>query len=380
MAVKKNHKRLFFKIFEGPELFAANAISKFQERRCLRKYKNGNFHLSKEQKDEIRKFWKPYCKVSPDWVAYYASANGMFDPRYIPNDLYYTVIDQHFNNRKLGYGFNDKNYYSKIFDGIRQPKTLVRKINGLLFDADYKQITLDEGLRILSVYDEFICKPSQETGSGRGIEFIKSCMREKIEQVLGSAEYDDYILQALIIQHHELARIHKTSINSIRICSLLMDDGVHILSAILRMGAGGSRVDNATSGANAQYGGISVGINEDGTLKKYAYGYYDGKKSERHPGGLLFDGFKVPSFEKAVELVRNAHPRIAHFRLVSWDIAIDADGNAVLIEANMRKGSINFHQFNNGPLFEMPLFESATNTGGNSLTIKILNEIFKKRI
>lgn len=376
MAVRKKYKKLFFKIFEVPELLAANVIANCEERYLLRKYKNSNFRLSGKQKKMIREFWKPYCRISTDWAAYYCSANGIFDPRYIPNDLYYTVIDQHFNSRKLGYGFNDKNYYSKIFDGIRQPQTLVRKINGLLFDADYKQITLDEGLRILSAYDEFICKPSQEAGSGRGIEFIKSCMQEKKEEVLGSADYDDYILQSLIIQHPELSMIHKSSINSIRICSLLMDDGVHILSAVLRMGSGGSRVDNATAGENARYGGLTVGIKEDGTLKKYGYTYYAGEKVDKHPGGFLFEGFRVPSFEKAVELVRTAHPRIAHFRLVSWDIAIDAEDKAVLIEANMRKGSINFHQFNNGPLFENVMFESMD---GNmkSLTASVLNEVFK---
>ena len=49
---------------------------------------------------------------------------------------------------------------------------------------------------------------------------------------------------------------------------------------------------------------------------------------------------------------------------MSWDIAIDEDGNPVLIEANMRKGSVNFHQFNNGPLF-------------GELTERVLNEIFE---
>lgn len=276
--------------------------------------------------------------------------------------MYYSVIDQHFNSRKLGYGFNDKNYYSKIFDGIKQPRTLVRKINGLLFDNEYRQISIAKGREILSVCKEIICKPSQETGSGRGIEFVETSDYGKIDSILSDKKYDDYILQELIQQHEGLSRIHPTSINSIRICSLLMDDGVHILSAVLRMGAGKSRVDNATSGDNAQYGGFTVGINEDGTLKKNSYGYYDGRKSDRHPNGMIFDGYKVPSFDKAVELVRNAHPRIAHFRLVSWDVAIDASGEAILIEANMRKGGINFHQFDNGPLFENVMYEAG---GGN---------------
>ena len=42
-----------------------------------------------------------------------------------PNTLYYTKIDQHFNQRKLGWGFNDKNYY--IFE------------NPLITAYDYKK-------------------------------------------------------------------------------------------------------------------------------------------------------------------------------------------------------------------------------------------------
>lgn len=81
---------------------------------------------------------------------------------------------------------------------------------------------------------------------------------------------------------------------------------------------------------------------------------------------MIFDGFKIPSFDKACDLVRKAHPIIAHFRLVSWDIAIDQNGEALLIEANMRKGGLNLLQFNNGPLF-------------GDLTKKILDEVFGKR-
>ena len=148
--------------------------------------------------------------------------------------------------------------------------------------------------------------------------------------------------------------------------SVLFEDGVYILSAVLRMGFGNSKVDNATAKDNAGYDGMSCGIDENGCLKKYAYGYTTGNRCEKHPDGLVFEGFKIPSFDKAVELVKSAHPLIGHFRLVSWDIAIDKDGDPVLIEANMRKGGINFHQFNNGPLF-------------GDLTEKVLNEVFDKK-
>lgn len=279
--------------------------------------------------------------------------------------MYYTKIDQHFNARKLGYGFNDKNYYSKIFEDIKQPKVLVRKINGIVFDENYNQISIDSAFTLITSEEEVICKPSQETGSGRGIQFFHGNDIEKIRRFLNDKAYDDYIVQALIRQHTALNRVHEGSINTYRICSLLMEDGVHILSSVLRMGVGLSKVDNATARDNAKYDGMTCGIDETGKLKKYAYGYHTGQRYEKHPDGLIFEGFQLPSYDKAIELVKKAHSRIAHFRLVSWDIAIDDNGDAVLVEANMRKGSINFHQFNNGPLF-------------GDLTEKVLNEVFKK--
>ena len=365
MAVSKHLKNVYFSFFEKPEIFAANMISKIQEWRNLQKNICKQHKLTKQQKDEIKSFWAPYCRISHKWAQYYSAKNGHFDSRYIPNDLYYSKIDQHFNDRKLGYGFNDKNYYSKIFAGIKQPETVVRKINGLVFDEDYKQISTEEAKTKLLSCQEVICKPSQESGSGRGITFFNNKEEEKIIAFLTDSSYDDYVVQKLVKQHKELDRVHKGSVNCIRICSVLLEDGVHVLSSILRMGFGSSKVDNATAKDNKSFDGMSCGIDENGCLKKYAYGYYTGNRCEQHPDGLIFEGFKIPSYDKAIELVKKAHPIIGHFRLVSWDLAIDENGEPVLIEANMRKGSINFHQFNNGPIF-------------GDLTERILTEVFKK--
>lgn len=300
------------------------------------------------------------CGGRVKYAWYYASQNGIYDPRYIPNTLYYTKIDQYFNDRKLGWGFNDKNYYSKIFAGIPQPKTLIRKIKGLIFDEDYHQISIEQAIDLISSEWEIICKPTLETGSGRDIRFWNTKKeKEQIRAFLMNDHEADYAAQARIKQHSEMKRVHESSINTIRICSILMQDDVHILSSCLRMGTGGARVDNVTAG------GISAGIREGGLLDKYAYAYYSGQRFEKHPQGLVFDGFAVPSYDKAVELVKKAHPIIAHFRLASWDIAIDEDWEAVLIEANMRNSGINLHQFSNGPLF-------------GELTEQVLREVFAK--
>lgn len=312
-------------------------------------------------KKDVKDFWSKYIKVSPKWAWYYAQKNGIKDPRYIPNTMYYTKIDQHFNNRKVGYGFNDKNYYSVIFSDVKQPLTIAKNIDGIFVDETFNLISVDSVLNRIKEEQNVICKPSMESGSGRGIMFWNYGKdNEKIKQYLSTKSEKNYIIQALIKQHDDLNKVHASSINTLRIVSLLMQDGVYILSSVLRMGVGDSKVDNATAG------GLSCGIKEDGTLKEYATTYYSGDRFDRHPQGLVFKDFKVPAYDKAVSLVKRIHPIIPHFRLVAWDLAVDNEGDVVLVESNMRKGGINLCQFNNGPLF-------------GDMTEKVLDEVFGKQ-
>lgn len=227
-----------------------------------------------------------------------------------------------------------------------------------MLDAEYRLITVDDALAILSKEREVIVKPSLETGSGRGVYFWDtSADQESIDDFLKGKDWKDYIVQKVIKQHQELDKVHAGSVNTLRIVSLLMPEGVYILSSNLRMGVDKSRIDNVSAG------GISCGIDENGKLKKYASYAYSGDRMERHPQGLVFEGFEVPAYHKAVEMVKRAAPTIPNFRLVSWDIAIDQNGDPLLIEANMRKGMINLNQFNNGPLF-------------GELTDRVLEEVF----
>lgn len=361
MAVSKKLKAIYNKIFETPELLVANIISNIQERVKLAKYLDKSHKLTKQQKKEIQNYWKPYRRISTKWCQYYSAKNGKFDVRYIPNTLFYTKIDQYFNSRKLGYGFNDKNYYSQIFSDVKQPETIVRKVGNLLFDANYKLIDIRAAMNKISTYDEVILKPSQESGSGRGIGFYSvqdNC--DDIKSILDNDEEKDLIVQCVVKQHADLRCIHPSSLNTIRIVTLLMPDGCYVLSSVLRMGVNSSRIDNVTAG------GISAKINSDGTLDKYAYTYYTGEKFENHPQGLVFEGFKVPQFEKIISTVKSAAQKLGNFRLVSWDMSVDEQGDVVLIEANMRKGGINLHQFDNGPIF-------------GELTDRVLNEVFSKK-
>nr|WP_262361303.1 hypothetical protein [Gracilibacillus timonensis] len=58
------------------------------------------------------------------------------------------------------------------------------------------------------------------------------------------------------------------------------------------------------------------------------------------------------------------HCRIPYFKMVSWDYAIDKNGDPVLIEANIPTGQIDFHQINIGPIF-------------GEYTEKVLDHVYK---
>ena len=357
MSASKNARKLYNAIFEGTETWVANTIQRIQEHVLLKKT------LPKEAvpvqyAQKYKEYWKKYGFYSPKWGWFYAARNSNMDVRYIPNTLYYTKIDQYFNSRKLGWGFNDKNYYSLIFSGIPQAKTYVRNIGGVFLNEEYNTIDKAHIFDLVAGQTEVICKPALDTGSGRGIQFWQLPKDFPLMQAfLDDEQNRDYLIQEVIKQHRDLKKIHETSVNSIRICSLLIDGKVEILSACLRMGANGNRVDNHHAG------GISAGINIDGTLQKYAY-YLDGRRLQKHSQGFVFEGFRVPGYHKAVEMVKKAHPIISHFRLVGWDIAVSEGGEPILIECNMRKNGIELHQFSNGPLF-------------GDLTDRVMEEVFQ---
>lgn len=362
MAVSKKIKAIYEKIFDGTETRVANAILVFQKRRKLKKYVKHMPKLTFEQKKAVREFWKPYCRVKMDWFRYYTFMTGKFDPRYIPEDLMHTKIDQHFNSRKLGYGFNDKNNYSMIFKDIKQPKTVVRKIGSLLFDEDYHLIDIEKAKTLLSMRPEVIVKPSQETGGGRDIKFYdtKADANELRKRLL---DQDDkhFIVQDIVKQHYELAKMHPESLNTIRIYTLMLKDGVHILSASMRMGANDSRIDNVSAKS-----GIIAGVKETGELMEVAYfDMLSGKTTDRHPQGMPLREINIPSFDLMIEAAKRAAQYTGNFRLLGLDFSVDEDGEIVLIEANMRKADTIPIQCMHGPFF-------------GELTEEVLSEVFSK--
>ena len=318
--------------------------------------------LSDSEKNELKRFWHAYgINISKDinWVEFYSTVNGSFDKRFIPDNIYYSKIDTFFTNNLSSKFFDDKNLYDLIFKDVNRPHTIVRKMKGVYMDANYHPISFQQIQKLCEKSSgNLIIKPSVASAGGRGIVFWNK--RDKIEDFYEKlSTSDEIIVQDIVNQHANLSRIHKNSLNTIRVLTLYIDNEVKVLSCVLRMGVNGNKVDNVSSG------GISCGINADGTLKRFACSKY-GEKLECHPQGIKFSDVIIPNFTEILNKAKDLAPRLLGYtRLVSWDFSLDENAEPVLIEANLSFGEVDFHQMNNGPVF-------------GDLTEKVLSEVFAK--
>jgi hypothetical protein len=171
--------------------------------------------------------------------------------------------------------------------------------------------------------------------------------------------YGDYILvndcihQKYVVQHELINKIYSHSINTIRFDTYIdKNNEIHILSAYMRFGRGGSVVDNMSSG------GFCVGVDvEKGKLKDKSYLLmkYGGEQLDRHPDtNTVFKDYEIPCFEEACDLVKQAVTHIPD-RIIGWDIAISSDG-PVIIEGNDNTNLVG-PDITYGGLLKHPLFK-----------------------
>lgn len=339
---------------------AKNQLDASHSRKNTRKYLAVKNPLTKEQMKAAVEFWKPYARIDGLYQGFYLKKTDLFAPEILPHDLYYTRIDPYFNPASMGRVLDNKCLYSRLFPGIPQPETVISRMGGHYYDAQGNHVPKAKALELLDAEPAVFAKVATTSCGGKGVFFLDS--REGAISRLFTQEIKhekDLIVQRPVRQHAAFAALNESSVNTLRILSVLSQDGVKIYSSVLRMGVDGSHVDNASGG------GVTCGVQEDGKLRKHAY-QVNGTRFDNHPAsGIAFDGYQLPGVAEAKKLVEKAHPLMPHFRMISWDIAIQEDGSPIMIEANLSKGGLSSHQLNNGPLF-------------GEDTKKILDEVFGK--
>lgn len=320
--------------------------------------------LTQEQKQKVQEVWKG-IRVDYRWFAFFNLFNEEgreWTPLYMPSNLYYSLVDMHYTDYKKCRTIEDKNLNSLFFYDVKQPKTIARMTGGVLLDGGFNCLTTEELVKKFSPDQGYIIKPSIESGGGKSIMVYKGGEVDKFDSFVGEIPtYQNCVVQEFASQHEQLASLHPSSLNTIRIMTFFHNGETKAISTIIRMGAGGGEIDNASAG------GIFVGVDKQGNLKNIAYNDY-GDVFKQHPTtGEHYENHHVPGFDNLINLAENLHNRFLNFtKLISWDFAIDAEGDPILIEMNATHGGISFHQMCNGPLF-------------GDMTKEVIAEVFNKR-
>lgn len=183
-------------------------------------------------------------------------------------------------------------------------------------------------------HNRFILKPISDS-CGRGIKIIdlseESCNENKLSLLVNEycKKVGSFIAEEIIVQVPEMAKFHPASLNTVRIATVLYDDGPEIIAAFMRTGRGDSIVDNA--GAGGVFGTIDI---SNGSI--LAVGDEFGKSYTCHPDtGEQMVGFEIPHWGEAVELGKALAKVVKGNRYAGWDLAL-TDRGWVMVEGNAR--------------------------------------------
>ena len=303
--------------------------------------------LTKEQKKEIQDFYSNLLgyHIPLDYHKYFTSRTGIYSKLYFPTSIYKTDIVGRLNVYPLKRAYTDKNISDIILPNIHQPKVFLKNMNGYFY-FEGKPVDRNDAIRLCSNLGEVIIKPSL---TGRGVGVSKITIQNGLTNLDGKSIQEvfdvykeDYLIEELIRQHPLMTALNPSSINTIRIVTYRNEMEIVVVYTVIRIGRKDKPIDNESAG------GISTIINQDGTLGKYAYGSPGNDNIEFTDSGVRLEGYKIPSFSNAIDIVKKAHYQLPYFKLMGWDIAIEEDGTPTMIEFNTTP---DLSQSANGPAF-----------------------------
>lgn len=228
------------------------------------------------------------------------------------------TIVRRMNDKAYWYLFDDKATFNELFK-----EEIGRNWMKISASTD-----LEEFQTFLSHNSDVFAKPL-EGSSGVGIkQFTSEHWQGREEAFL--KELNDLqigILEERVIQHPKMMALCPTSVNTIRIATLLGDKQQGIVYAFLRIG-NGNVMDNVDQGGMAARVDLASGkLLTVGADKQ-------GNTYTHHPmTNTPIIGFDIPFFQEAADTCLRAAQKVPQMRFVAWDVAITEKG-PVFIEGN----------------------------------------------
>lgn len=252
---------------------------------------------------------------------------GFYDMNSKQRDTYLTRV----RNKKVCDIMNDDAFSDEFDDKLRFNKRFAKFLHRETLNAE--NTTVDELARFLEGQEFIFAKPNHGS-CGQGIEKLKVADFKGPEDILAYVKKKNILaLEHVLEQHPDMAKLHPSSVNTLRIVTDRVKDKTYIAYVIVKVGRGGGFCDNSGQG------GILCRVDVDsGKICSPATDDYFNVFDSHPDTGIKFVGYNIPMFHEAIALAKEAAqvvPQICH---VGWDIAITPDG-PVIIEGNDYPGT-----------------------------------------
>ena len=191
-----------------------------------------------------------------------------------------------------------------------------------------KESDYDAYEKFVKAHDFFVSK-NVRLSKGDSVCLVKrgeiDNLRRFFEETLAQGES---MLEELIVQSADMAALNPTSVNTVRVITFATSDGIEVTDCFLKVGRGGSFVDNGGAG------GLLVGIDsETGLLLTDGRDEFANSYTKHPDTGIRFIGTQLPEWNDLINLAKMISAREEAIRYIGWDFAHTATG-WVVVEGN----------------------------------------------
>lgn len=176
-------------------------------------------------------------------------------------------------------------------------------------------------------HNHFIFKPLCEH-SGQGIELVNIKdlkIRKFFEEKLSQGAF---VVEEVIIQGDEVARMHSACVNSFRVVTFKQKDEIKIIGVTWRIGSGKAIMDNAGAG------GMFAVVNPENGFVETSARRYNTEEYYIHPDShIVIPGFQLPKWNEAKDIINRLALAFPEATIVSWDLCYSNKG-WMMVEAN----------------------------------------------
>ncbi len=230
-------------------------------------------------------------------------------------------------NKKFTNLVNDA-AYEHYFDNKCEFAEVFKDFTGRS-SLDVEASSKEEIIEYFNQHDEIFGKIT-DSECGHGAELMKK------RDFKSGEEFYDFIkeknlgiIEDVITNHHVIKDIYPYALNTMRMVTLIGDDGKpHLIYAAQKFGDRGRFIDiyGMHGPIELDTGEIKFPLHSGETTKDLFY--------TEHPyTGKNFMGLKIPYFEEAKKMILEAAMVIPQVRYVGWDVAVTENG-PLIIEGN----------------------------------------------